>query len=166
MLNNTYLRCTNLNNLSNSISEGLSWRRPIRRRVRPHHGPGRDDEAEVEDDGDTFSEVISSSTTSLWTMTSAEEGDEERNSHSRLVTISSPSSSPSSSSRSSSSAYPSSSSPSSLSATTAATTACLVLVLISCCNVQPTGKKGDRLTRESLVANNGTWFSLTQQLPF
>jgi len=137
--------------------EGLSWRRVIRRRVRPQHGAGRngrddgeeDDQTDVEEcgEGDAFSEVVSSSSSSLWATTSEEEDedDEAMNSHSRLV-VSSPSSSLSSSSSSwsSSSEYPSSSS--SLSATTAATAACLVLVLISCCAVQPTAACSSRST--------------------
>ena len=134
------------------LTEGLSWRRStVRRRFRQQQDRAR--AAEAEEDGyPAFSEVVSS-----WTLISDKDEecnspheawrgennnehlspDELRHSHSRLQdTVSS---SPSPSWSSSSSASPPLSSLSTIAAW------CLVLVLISCCVVQPTGK------RESLI---------------
>ena len=134
------------------LTEGLSWRRStVRRRFRQQQDHAR--AAEAEEDGDpAFSEVVSS-----WTLISDKDEDcnspheawrggnrnehqspnEMRHSHCRLqdtVSSSSPSPSCSSSSSSTSSACPPLSSLSTIVAW------CLVLVLISCCAVQPTGK--------------------------
>ena len=135
-----------------SFTEGLSWRRStVRRRFRQQQD--RAHAAEAEEDGyPAFSEVVSS-----WTLISDKDEEcnspheawrggnrnehqspnEMRHSHCRLQdTVSSSSPSPSwSSSSSSSSACPPLSSLSTIAAW------CLVLVLISCCAVQPTGKR-------------------------